>query len=82
MAGGLVSFSRVYQERQSAPYLISCKENPSHQLLLIRVKWSQPTISYWTPKKSLLPLFVFVPSSLPACSKFRLQGGEHVARGT
>lgn len=41
-----------------APYPISREENPSLQLLLIRVKWSQPTISYWTPRKLLLPLRV------------------------
>lgn len=80
VVGGLFLFPESTRHRSRAPYLISREENPSPQLLLIRVKWSQPTNSYRTLKKLLLPLPVSlslplsVPSSVPLCAKFRLRG--------
>lgn len=80
VVGGLFLFPESTRHRSRAPYLISREENPSPQLLLIRVKWSQPTNSYRTLKKLLLPLLVSralslsVPSSVPLCAKFRLRG--------
>lgn len=80
VVGGLFLFPESIRHRSRAPYLISREENPSPQLLLIRVKWSQPTNSYRTLQKLLLPLPVSrslslsVPSSVPLCAKFRLRG--------
>lgn len=62
--GGLFLFPESTRHRSRAPYLISREENPSPQLLLIRVKWSQPTNSYRTLKKLLLPLPVSLSLSL------------------
>jgi len=64
VVGGLFLFPESTGHCSLAPYLISRKENPSLQLLLIRVKW-----------KPLLPLCVCLPSSLPAWAKFRHRGG-------
>lgn len=83
VVGGLFLFPDSTRRWSRAPYLISREENPSLQLLLIRVKWSQPTNSYRTPKKlcSLsffltpsLSVCLSVPSALPVCAKFRLWG--------
>lgn len=76
VVGGLFLFPESTRHQSRAAYLISREENPSPQLLLIRVKWSRPTNSYRTPKKLSLsfPLFLSVPSSLSVCAKFRRQG--------
>jgi len=53
VVGGLFLFPESTRHRSRAPYLISREENPSLQLLLIRVKWSRPTNSYRTLSLSL-----------------------------
>lgn len=58
VVGGLFLFPESTRHWSQAAYLISREENPSLQLLLIRVKWSRPTNSYWTPKKPSLSLFL------------------------
>lgn len=50
-SGGLFLFPESTRHWSRAAYLISHEENPNLQLLLIRVKRSRPTNSYWTPKK-------------------------------
>lgn len=87
---GVFLFPESTKHRSRAPYRITREENLRLQLLLIRVKCSRPTNSYWTPKRlcslSLsLPLCLSVPSSPSVCAKCRLQGeaggGGCVARG-
>lgn len=57
--GGLFLFPESTRHRSQTAYLISREENPSLQLLLIRVKWSRPTNSCWTPQKPSLSSFFF-----------------------
>lgn len=63
VVGGLFLFPESTRHRSQTAYLISREENPSLQLLLIRVKWSRPTNSCWTPEKPSLSFFLFLASS-------------------
>lgn len=64
--GACFFFQTLTSHCSQTPYLISREENPNLQLLLIRVKWSQPANSYRTPKKLFLspPCFFFFSNLL------------------